>query len=295
MPTKVALDELRHEIDRIDDQIHDLIIARAALAGRVASAKGPRGNQGISLWRPQREAQILRRLVGRHHGTFPRAAILRIWREIMSAMLTLEGKFSVATCVPPTAPGGQAGDQPDYRDLARDHFGTIAPITVYPGAGAVMRVVTDDPGVVGVLPWPRDEEPDPWWRHLLGTEAPRIVARLPVGGGDPASGALAVARAMVEPSGDDRSFLGVETGEAISRTRLLSCLNQAGCEVGFVATDRDRPEHPVSLHLVEVAGFVGPTDKKLAAIRDAAPDAIRRAVWLGSHAVPPGGAAAARA
>ncbi len=34
MPTKVALDELRQEIDRIDDQIHDLILERAALAGR---------------------------------------------------------------------------------------------------------------------------------------------------------------------------------------------------------------------------------------------------------------------
>jgi len=40
--------------------------------------------------------------------------------------------------------------------------------------------------------------------------------------------------------------------------------------------------------VVEVAGFVGPGDRKLAAIREAAPDAIRRVVWLGSHAVPLG-------
>jgi len=40
MPTQVALDELRHQIDRLDDQIHDLIIERAALAGQVAHAKG---------------------------------------------------------------------------------------------------------------------------------------------------------------------------------------------------------------------------------------------------------------
>lgn len=280
MPTKVALDELRLEIDRIDDQIHDLIIERAALAGRVASAKGPKGNQGTNLWRPQREVQVLRRLVARHTGKFPRAAIVRIWREIMAAMLTLEGRFSVAVCAP-----AAVGDQPDYRDLARDHFGAIVPVTVHAGAGAVMRAVTDDPGLVGVLPWPRDEEPDPWWRHLLGADAPRIVARLPVGGADPTSSALAVARASVEPSGDDRSFLGVETSDAISRARLLSCLAAAGCDVGFVATDRARPEQSVNLHLVELAGFVGPGDTKLTAIRDAAPDAIRRAVWLGSHAV----------
>jgi len=290
MPTKVALDELRREIDRIDDQIHDLIVERAALAGRVASAKGPKAGPAGTMWRPQREAQILRRLMARHRGRFPRAALVRIWREIMSAMLTLEGRFAIAVCAPAGRAAGQSpgpsGVQPDYRELARDHFGAIAPITTYQAAGAVMRAVTDDPHIVGVLPWPRDEDRDPWWRHLLGGDGPRIVARLPAVGGDPGSSALAVARAAVEPTGDDRSFLGIETGDAISRTRLLSCLTAAGCDVGFVATDRERPEPPVDLHLVEVAGYVGAGDRKLAAIREAAPDAIRRVVWLGSHAVP---------
>jgi chorismate mutase-like protein len=289
MPTKVALDELRQEIDRIDDQIHDLIIERAALAGSVASAKAARGSQtppAAAMWRPQREAQILRRLAARHSGSFPRAAIVRIWQEIMSAMLGLEGRISVAVCAGPVPAGDQAADRPGFWDLARDHFGATVPIISFQAPGAVMRAVTDDPNLVGILPWPRDEDPDPWWRHLLGADAPRIVARLPVGDSEPPLSALAVARTTIEPSADDRSFLGIEAGEAISRTRLLSCLAAAGCEAGFVATDRERPAQPVSLHLVEVAGFVGPTDKKLAAIQEAAPDAITRAVWLGSYAVP---------
>jgi chorismate mutase-like protein len=276
MPTKVALEELRRQIDRIDDQIHDLIIERATLAGQVASAKT--GQAG--MWRPQREAQVLRRLVARHRGAFPRAAVVRIWHEIMAAMLTLEGRFSVAVCA--------SAERPGLPDLARDHFGTIVTMTPYPGAGQVMRAVTDDLHVVGVLPWPRDGETDPWWPHLMSGEAkaPRIVARLPVGGGDPETSALAVARATVEPSGDDRSFLGIEAGDEISRTRLLSRLSAAGCDVGFIATHRDRADAPASLHLVEVAGFVGPDDAKLAAIRGSAPDAIRRAQWLGTYAVP---------
>src|SRR4051794_30443212 len=140
MPTKVALDDLRHQIDRLDDQIHDLLIERAALAGQVAAAKG-----GTGMWRPQREAAILRRLVARHRGAFPRAAVVRIWREIMSAMLGLEGRFSVAVCASP--------DQSGFWDMTRDHFGTSASFTTYQAAGAVMRAVTDDPTVVGVLPW----------------------------------------------------------------------------------------------------------------------------------------------
>lgn len=284
MPPKVALDELRRRIDRIDDQIHDLLMERATLAGDVASAKAPR----TGMWRPQRESQVLRRLVARHRGDFPAAAVVRIWREIMSAMLTLEGRFSVAVCMP--------ADEPGFWDMARDHFGTIVPMTAYQGtgphgSGAVMRAVTDDAAIVGVLPWPRDEDAEPWWPHLMSDDAaaPRIVARLQRDGGDATSG-LAVARATVEATGEDRSFLGIEAGDEISRTRLLSRLAAAGYDVGFVTTHRDQAEQPASLHLVEVAGFVGSDDAKLAAIRAAAPGGIRRALWLGSYAVPLGGA-----
>jgi chorismate mutase / prephenate dehydratase len=274
MPTKVALDELRHQIDRIDDQIHDLLIERAALAGQVAEAKG-----GGTIWRPQREAAILRRLAARHRGAFPRTAVVRIWREIMSAMLALEGRFSVAVCTPP--------EQPTFWDMTRDHFGTSASFTTYQAPGAVMRAVTDDPTIVGVLPWPRDEERDPWWRYIAGDDAgPRIVARLPFTGGDPNDSALVVARAAVEPTGDDRSFIGIETADEVSRTRLLSCIAAAGCDVGFIASHRERADQPAVRHLIEIAGHAGSEDGRLAAIRDSAPDEIRHARWLGSYAMP---------
>lgn len=279
MPTEVALDELRHQIDRIDDQIHDLLIDRAALAGQVAAAKG-----GAAMWRPQREAEILRRLMARHRGAFPRTAVIRIWREIMSAMLALEGRFTVAVCALP--------DQTGYWDKARDHFGTSATFNTYQAPGAVMRAVTDDPTVLGVLPWPRDEELDPWWRYLPGDEAgPRIVARLPFIGGDPTSSALVVGRASVEPSGDDRSFVRIETADEVSRTRLLSRLAAVGCDVGFIASHRERADRPAVRHLVEIAGHIGAQDEKLAAISDAAPDEIQRTQWLGTYAAPLGEAA----
>lgn len=275
-PTNVALEDLRQQIDRIDNQIHDLIVARAGLASQIAAAKG----RGASIWRPQREAAILRRLLDRHDGPFPPAAIARIWREVIGAMLTLEGAFSVAVCVP--------DDQPGFWDLARDHFGTIATMTTYPAPGAVVRAVTDGVSTVGVLPWPTDDDSDPWWRYLVGDDAksPRIVARLPFVGAEIGRSALVVARAAIEPSGEDRSFLAVETSDEMSRTRFLSRLSAAGCDVGFVATYREHRDDAVRLHLVELAGFLDPEDAKLTAIQDAAPDAIRRVVWLGAYAVP---------
>lgn len=274
-PSQAALDELRQQIDRIDDQIHDLLMQRAGLAHQVASAKG----REALMWRPQREAGILRRLARRHRGPFPRAAMVRIWREIMAAMLSLEAPFTVAVCAAPNQPG--------FWDRARDHFGTCATISAFQGAGAVMRAVTDDPRTIGVLPWPREDDPEPWWPYLMGDDAsaPRIVARLPFLDGDPALGALAIARATFEPSGDDRSFLGIETTEPISRTRFLSRLTAAGCDVGFITTHAERGDQTARRHLVELVGFVGPDDPRLDAIRESAPEVIARVSWLGGYAV----------
>jgi chorismate mutase-like protein len=76
---KPSLADLRREIDRIDDALHDLIMRRAELTAGVAASK-PGGSGTV---RPAREAAILRRLVARHKGSFPRAIVARIWREII--------------------------------------------------------------------------------------------------------------------------------------------------------------------------------------------------------------------
>ena len=62
-----SLEELRREIDEIDDAIHDLLMRRAQVVEQVGIAKRP-DNQIV---RPGREAVILRRLAARHTGSFP--------------------------------------------------------------------------------------------------------------------------------------------------------------------------------------------------------------------------------
>ncbi len=64
------LDDLRAEIDTIDESLHDLIMRRAEVVARVKDAK--RGAGG-GVFRPGREAEVLRRLVGRHNMVLPSA------------------------------------------------------------------------------------------------------------------------------------------------------------------------------------------------------------------------------
>nr|CRH07417.1 P-protein [Includes: Chorismate mutase; Prephenate dehydratase] [Candidatus Magnetococcus massalia] len=89
-----TLPELRVEIDTLDDTIHDLLMRRSELVVQVGEVKG-RGPSGTPYYRPEREAQIHRRLAGRHEGHLPVSAIHRIFREIISASLNLEKQLSV--------------------------------------------------------------------------------------------------------------------------------------------------------------------------------------------------------
>ena len=89
-----TLDGLRQAIDRIDDRIHDLLMERADRVRAVGELK-ERGAGDLSFYRPEREANIHRRLEARHRGPLPVAALHRIYREIISASLNLERKLAV--------------------------------------------------------------------------------------------------------------------------------------------------------------------------------------------------------
>jgi chorismate mutase len=276
------LDELRAEIDRIDGEILGLLRARAEVVADVARAKLEGSDQGTgekAFFRPGREARMLRRLLERNEGVVSDAAVIRIWREIISVFTALQGEYTVAVCLPP--------EQPGYWDLARDHFGNQAPMQALETPGQVIRTVAEQPMTSGVVPLPEEGEARPWWPLLLGMDGatPRIVAKLPFCRMPNARGralqALVVARVQPEPSGADRSLIVLESGEEISRAGLNTALGKADLPK---FTGVYRHEGGANLALIELDGFVAPDDARLATLAAAAgKDA--RATAIGAYAV----------
>lgn len=88
---KTKLDNLRQEIDSIDDRILQLLNARAEVALRVKEAKGT-----TAIYNPAREAAIVRRMQASNTGHLPNQAIAGIYREIISSCRNLEQPLSVA-------------------------------------------------------------------------------------------------------------------------------------------------------------------------------------------------------
>ncbi len=276
-----TLGALRREIDEIDDDIHDLLMKRAAVVERIGAAKR---RDSRAFLRPAREATVLRRLAARHDGRFPVASVLQIWREIFAALTALQGPYSVAVL--------QSEGGPDLRGLARAQFGAFSPITVLARAGHVVAAVRDGSASVGVLPLPDEDDPEPWWRYLVSEspERARIVSRLPSIQIQPARsdelGALVIAGIEFEASGDDHSFLVFQAQEHISRGRLHTALTESGFAQFLYAAWRDE-QHPVSWqHLVELKGYVAADDAAIQGMVVGFTPEIEKVYALGGFPVP---------
>ncbi len=97
------LKKLRKEIDALDQQIHTLLNQRAVCAQRVADVKlnefEENSNGDLSqvmFYRPEREAQVLQKVMDRNQGPLSDKTVAHIFREVMSACLALEKPMEVA-------------------------------------------------------------------------------------------------------------------------------------------------------------------------------------------------------
>jgi len=91
-----SLNEIRSEIDRIDDALLALISERMQCSLAVAEMKRIDGESKVDFYRPEREAQILRRMAEQNSGPLDDDSIVRLYREIISSSLALEQPLRVA-------------------------------------------------------------------------------------------------------------------------------------------------------------------------------------------------------
>ena len=128
---------LRERIDALDDDVLRLLSQRAQYAHRIGEIK--HGN----IYRPEREAQVLRRIAETNPGPLPEAAVRTIFREIMSACLALEQPLRIAYF-------GPAGTFTE--SAAKKHFGSAPSFTPFITIDDVFRSVESGNADYGVVP-----------------------------------------------------------------------------------------------------------------------------------------------
>ncbi len=109
-----ALEKRREEIDGIDAEILELLNKRANIAIEIANIKR---KANLKFYSPERERAILEQIAALNKGPFPNDALKIIFREIISASLSLEEPIKVA----------YLGPEGTFTNLAAlRHFGSSA-------------------------------------------------------------------------------------------------------------------------------------------------------------------------
>lgn len=96
MSEKITLGQIREQIDSLDEQIQKLINQRARCAQQVGEVKKAEGADTALFYRPEREAQVLQKVMARNEGPLHSEEMARLFREIMSACLALEQPMRIA-------------------------------------------------------------------------------------------------------------------------------------------------------------------------------------------------------
>jgi chorismate mutase len=202
------LNELRAEIDDIDQTMQALIIRRTRVVQAVGAFKDRQIAAGSKVhvpYRPAREARIMRTLVRRHEGAFPKTALIQIWRELIAAGTRLEAPYTVALC--------RDADGQDCWELARLNFGCLNEIVEFDSQLDAIHALEEGRAAVGVFPAPVPGEGHSWWPLIDRDSAVKVVSKLPFGGrpvgrGEDTEG-FVLAAIDLEESGDDRTLFMV--------------------------------------------------------------------------------------
>ena len=131
------LQRLRESIDRVDERILEALSERARLARAVGSLKVGQA------YRPEREAQVLRRVKELNPGPLAGETVALLFREIMSACLAVERPITVAYL----GPRGTFSERATVK-----HFGLAAEAMAVASIDEVFRSVESGAADFGVIP-----------------------------------------------------------------------------------------------------------------------------------------------
>ena len=256
----MTIQDLRIQIDALDDQMHDLLMQRAGLVEQIGRLKAQQSDSMFSFaLRPKREIEIMRRLWNRHKGNLEKDVMIRIWREIISACVNLQSPITVAVFMPERGMGNL--------EIARDYFGAYTPMLSCRSVSLVLKELTQGEANVAILSL-NDDKQTCWW-YTLAQEYKRSVnvfLKLPLTGpghgrGDGRS-AYALSKIPFDSTGEDKTLLVAETDGTLSLSTLDLLLKAGGIATNAIC-DSYMPDMMRKAYLFEVEGYLSDQDERL--------------------------------
>ena len=192
----VELEDIRREMDAIDDGLVNLLERRFAATEHVRAIKSKNGALGGSAFRPAREAAILRRLLSRPESLVPPELLVRLWRNILARSTQNQADVTIHISKKLNASMG-------LRLRIRDYFGTL-PVEEYRDESQALMQVDTSQGDICIV-----ETESPWVEAFVGGKGgqAKVVACLPFLRDDTIPKLLVFGHSPSEPTGDDETLI----------------------------------------------------------------------------------------
>lgn len=263
---ETALQAFRVDIDKIDDQLISLLEQRMQIITKVGELK--KNNQEKFFIRSNREADLIKNLVKKPDLTFPKSAIISIWRKIITVANMCEQSLRIAIHNPKNIS--------DYEYLVKEYYSDVAPILMMDSATNVVAEIEKGEVQIGIFALPQEIEDflqkedsgENWWINLANNRAGlRVFAMIPFAEFSAQNknfnSIRLVAAAIKNPekSSDDSSLLYVEVGNEISKPQILSAFKEQDLSAKILKSVKLRQVESIIFYLIELQGFYLETDE----------------------------------
>ena len=199
---------IRKKIDRIDNNIHDLIMNRAELVSEVVKEKRSENIKDIVIYRPAREHEILVRLIKRHKGNISIRSLISIWRNLISTYISIQGELKLTFT-------------DNIENIVNSHFTSeIKKIKKNNSAGCLKSLI-ENKVQIAILPFPNKN--NDWWSKLNNLKGVNIVGSLSEGFYGKTS-ALIISKQKIEYSSNNMALytLKINTKNIIVYSKFIS-------------------------------------------------------------------------
>jgi chorismate mutase len=192
----VSLEEIRREIDDIDDGLLHLLRRRFVASAMVRARKKAEGSLAVSPLRPAREAQMLRRLISARGSELPPHLLVRLWRVILSASAQAQAVTTVHV-------DSSVSSHVEQHVAIASHFCGMA-ISSHADLVSCLAALAARHGDLAVV-----QVSSSWADWLRKPEAGgvRVIGTLPAIASGAAPELLVLGHLEAAPSGDDETIL----------------------------------------------------------------------------------------
>jgi chorismate mutase len=254
------LASFREQINEIDLKIFTLLKDRMAIIKDVGELKKSY-NEKFYI-RSNREADMIKNLVNLSENKFPESAIINIWRKIITTANISEQALKIAIHNPKNIS--------DYVYLTREYYNNDVPIVNYDSSNSVVSDLENNNAQIGIFALPnsnddgdkKEDTAENWWISLANNRIGlKIFAKIPFVEFEQKeknfNSIQLVATAIKEPekSSSDNTLITIETSKEISKSSILSALQEVGFEGKILKSAQIIQFDGIKFHLIELNGF----------------------------------------